>query len=506
MRKLQSHLSALLAAVLLLSALACPVSAASAGFADVPADHWAASYIARAADAGLVKGESANTFGLGRSMTRAAFVVVLCRLFGWKMISPAAGTFKDVQDPSAWYYSAVETALSKGAVAKQTGTFRPGDPVTREEMAVMLVRALGYTTLAGIDQGFACPFRDVESNAGYLTMAYHLGITGGTAPGLFSPEQTATREQAVAMLMRSYDRLTRGAPERIGILSGTGGPTDLSGYAAAAVPAAVLSGNGTLSAAMTKEQAASAAAAAKKAGVKLLLRVAGSPDSLGAAAGSASAIASAAAAGGYDGVLLDIPGVPAEKKDAFTALTAALDAGLSDRLLYVAADAPSSGGTALGYDFASLSAHADRLILRVAPYSRTVNGFPTAPLEPLEEVYYALAALKDSGVPGKKLSLYLTTTGSAWTGTAFAGNIPASEVEALLSASSVTASYSARYGTAYLGRAVVSGRTVVWYHTADSAAARVRMGAFFGVCSVCLSDLSSVADYADYSLLAGLKK
>lgn len=52
-------------------------------------------------------------------------------------------------------------------------------------------------------------------------------------------------------------------------------------------------------------------------------------------------------------------------------------------------------------------------MLRVAAYEKEAEGFVTAPLEPLEEVYYALAELKGA-VPAKKLALLLTTTGSGW--------------------------------------------------------------------------------------------
>ena len=101
---------------------------------------------------------------------------MLCRLFGWEMISPETGSYTDNQDPSAWYFSAVETAYAHGAITDQTDEFRPRDPITREEMAVMLVRAMGYGTIAGLAQDLPMPFQDVTTNAGYIAMAYELGL------------------------------------------------------------------------------------------------------------------------------------------------------------------------------------------------------------------------------------------------------------------------------------------------------------------------------------------
>ena len=98
MRKNLKRMAAtLLACLCLLTVLPVPARAAI-GFSDVPASHWAAESITRAAKLGLVSGRSDGTFGLGQPMTRAAFVTVLCRLFQWELVSPASGSFPDNQD------------------------------------------------------------------------------------------------------------------------------------------------------------------------------------------------------------------------------------------------------------------------------------------------------------------------------------------------------------------------------------------------------------------------
>lgn len=78
------------------------------------------------------------------------------------------------------------------------------------------------------------------------------------------------------------------------------------------------------------------------------------------------------------------------------------------------AEAPAWQGTSYGgYDYAALGASADRLVLRVAAYQKESDGFPIAPLDPPEEVYYALGELKDT-VSADRLSLLVTTTATAW--------------------------------------------------------------------------------------------
>ena len=78
-------LSSLLAAALTAGLLVPSAGAVDTGFSDVPASHWAADSIRRAVDLGLFQGETSTRFGLGHSMTRGAFVVVLNRLFGWEI-------------------------------------------------------------------------------------------------------------------------------------------------------------------------------------------------------------------------------------------------------------------------------------------------------------------------------------------------------------------------------------------------------------------------------------
>ena len=76
----------------------------------------------------------------------------------------------------------------------------------------MLVRALGYNELAGQLTDLFLPFDDVTENQGYIAIAYDIGmITGVEGAGgqlKFLPYDSATREEAAAMLVRVYERYT----------------------------------------------------------------------------------------------------------------------------------------------------------------------------------------------------------------------------------------------------------------------------------------------------------
>ena len=93
-------------------------------------------------------------------------------------------------------------------------------------------------------------------------------------------------------------------------------------------------------------------------------------------------------------------------------------------------EAPVWQGTAYkGYDFAALAELADQVVVRITPYDSEAADFPVAPMEPLEEVYYALAELRDTAESGH-LSLLMTTTGTAWSNGRLTGSIAAPEIEA----------------------------------------------------------------------------
>lgn len=501
-RQLQRILACLTLCVVLAGSLAVPASAA--GFQDVPSSHWAAGEIQRCVELGFFNGESASRFGLGHQMTRSAFTVVLCRFFGWEIPAPTQATYRDVP-VTAWYAGAVQAAYTHGALTDQREDFRPSDPITREELAVMLVRGLGYGTIAGLAQDLPMPFQDVSTNAGYITMAYDLGLMDGTSATTFSPEKTAPREQVAVILMRLYDKLHRAVPGKVGIVSGTEGLVDLAGFEAVAVSAGKLmsAGKPKVASTMDGETAAGIQASARQAGARTLLYVVGGPTALnGSPSETASVLAEAVESGGYDGVFLDIPELKNNKKYALVKLMKALRPAMGSKLLYLMVEAPVWQGAAYaGYDYATLGTCVDRMVLRITAYEKVSGTFPTAPVDPLEEVYYALGELH-SMVDGNKLSLLVTASGSAWTSGKKSASLSGADITALLADKETVDYYSNRYACAYLSGASEDNKPlVVWYLDQQAALERTQLIRFFGVDQVCLSDLQNVSA----ELLLGLR-
>ncbi|MFD2331154.1 S-layer homology domain-containing protein [Cohnella sp. GCM10020058] len=172
---------------------------------------WASDAVHQAYAAKLLSGTSASPlrFEPKRGITRAEFAALLVRLAGDRLNAAqtpgAAGatgevSFADVQ-PSAWYYGAVMQAARAGIVnGVSAAAFKPGAPITREQMAVMIGRAFG---ISGSQSGTA--WRDASSIRAaalpYVNAVADKGILLGAA-GAFDPSGTVTREMAAVTAIR----------------------------------------------------------------------------------------------------------------------------------------------------------------------------------------------------------------------------------------------------------------------------------------------------------------
>lgn len=150
----------------------------------------------------ITSGTGNGTFSPDASVTRGQMATFLYNMAG----SPSVqykGIFRDVKS-GAYYAKAVEWAASQGiAMGVGYSMFEPDRNCTRAEIVSFLYRKAGYPAPAR-----SGAFRDVSSSAYYadaVNWAAAEGITGGTAPGQFSPDATCTRAQAVTFLLNSAD-------------------------------------------------------------------------------------------------------------------------------------------------------------------------------------------------------------------------------------------------------------------------------------------------------------
>ncbi|MDQ6419479.1 glycosyl hydrolase 53 family protein [Paenibacillus sp. LHD-117] len=171
-------------------------------FQDILGMPWATQAIETLAARGVIEGRGDDVFDPNAQVTRAEFTVMLTRALGF---SAEGGTaFSDVAADS-YYAASVKAAAKRGIILGDgQGKFKPNDSITREELAVMTVRALSASGIQ-LPQGSMEAFADADDVSVYaaeaLGKAVHAGIVMGKS-GRLMPAAEATRAEAAAIITR----------------------------------------------------------------------------------------------------------------------------------------------------------------------------------------------------------------------------------------------------------------------------------------------------------------
>lgn len=151
---------------------------------------------------GLMNGYGNGKFGPNNNLTRAQFAQILHNREGRPVVDYLL-RFEDVPN-GAWYTEAVRWAAAQGVVSGYgNGRFGPNDPITREQLAVMLWRYVGSPAATKKELRFT----DAGKASGYALEALHWavehGIINGYGDGRLDPRGLATRAQ-VAQVLKNY--------------------------------------------------------------------------------------------------------------------------------------------------------------------------------------------------------------------------------------------------------------------------------------------------------------
>ena len=174
-------------------------------FLDVPSHMWYYDAISYASQMGLMNGMKDGLFEPDGTTTRAQIVTILHRLEG-EPLSTVPSAFSDAP-ASQWYIGAVDWASETGIVdGYGDGRFGPDDPITREQMALILYR---YARWKGFDVsaiGDLRSFADLDSLSPWAVEAMEWAngssLITGKAAGILDPQGQATRAEAATILMR----------------------------------------------------------------------------------------------------------------------------------------------------------------------------------------------------------------------------------------------------------------------------------------------------------------
>ncbi|MGO4695681.1 S-layer homology domain-containing protein [Paenibacillus sp. 2TAB26] len=175
-------------------------------FADI-SGHWAKADIMEMVDRGVVSGMSMDRFAPNDKVTRAQFAMMLAGAL--KLKEGSGNPFKDVKK-GAWYEDSVKKAYAAGIVKGASAeSFEPEKEITREEMAVMLVRAKAYALGVKpetLKEGKLPSYSDDGSISGWarssLSVAVQAKLMKGRSASLLAPKGHTTRAESAVVLKR----------------------------------------------------------------------------------------------------------------------------------------------------------------------------------------------------------------------------------------------------------------------------------------------------------------
>ena len=222
------RLFALLLALTLVFALCATAFAADFPkntFTDVPRSAWYAEAVDFAQASGLMNGVGDNKFDPNGSVTRAMVATVLYRLADKPSVSGQRNPFRDVpNDAGCWFRDAAIWA-NKVGVTNGDGSadvFSPNKPITREQMASMIIRFL--LSQADLDESSANMIKNLDGNMAMILLRDEFkdadqisswarvnvlickisGVMNGDKDGTFRPQATLSRAECAQTFLNLY--------------------------------------------------------------------------------------------------------------------------------------------------------------------------------------------------------------------------------------------------------------------------------------------------------------
>ena len=163
-----------------------------------PADiagHWAAGSITKLVNSKAITGYPDNTFRPDNNISRAEFATILVKVF--KLSAKDGKVFGDTQ--KHWAKDSISTAQAYGIInGYSEWSFGPDDNITREQMAVMIVKAAQLKP-AESTKNFSDKAQISSWAKAAIDTAVANGIMSGYPDNTFKPLATATRAEAATI-------------------------------------------------------------------------------------------------------------------------------------------------------------------------------------------------------------------------------------------------------------------------------------------------------------------
>jgi len=175
--------------------------ASSPKFSDVE-KHWSRESVEALSDVGIISGFPDGSFKPDASVTRAETIKMIVVLAGVNTDADEASGFGDVNSAD-WFAPFVNAGVANGYIfGNEEGNFNPAANITREDVCVILYRALELG-----DDASEATFTDSEAISSYAKEAVEklvaAGIVKGDDTGAFNPKKAITRGEIATLLHRA---------------------------------------------------------------------------------------------------------------------------------------------------------------------------------------------------------------------------------------------------------------------------------------------------------------
>ncbi|MGE7885509.1 S-layer homology domain-containing protein [Bacillus sp. NPDC094077] len=171
---------------------------------------WYEHEIRELSKKGIMIGDGKGTFWPDRLITRGEFATLVTRALG---LPAGQSHFSDLKlaDPSL--RDGINRAAAAGIIlGRGNNIFAPNDTITREEVVIMIDRALQRKGVIGSLGQLPFTDQDTTYDKNALQRVYKLGIAKGNEQNQFSPKGTATRAEAAAFLNRMLHVINKEKP------------------------------------------------------------------------------------------------------------------------------------------------------------------------------------------------------------------------------------------------------------------------------------------------------
>jgi len=180
-------------------------------FKDLKEEHWAYQAISRMAERKIIGGYPDGTFKPDKVVTRDEFAKMMVLSLDLPEVKPELPTFRDIPR-NYWAYVPIESAklYLTGFRTTYGDYFRPGQDAVREDMAVALVKALGYAD-ENVEDSVLNIFTDVEDISPNLRKYVKIAVKHNLMSGyplpdsnkkMFKSQNSLTRAEAASLLFK----------------------------------------------------------------------------------------------------------------------------------------------------------------------------------------------------------------------------------------------------------------------------------------------------------------